>query len=69
MTDSINFRRNFFPAKLEVKLSSSQLYELAYTCPHVPFPGYVGLVKLYKSGVTVKNVQIEKIDLPFEEEA
>lgn len=58
----------FFSGKIRGEIKTSQkIYELTYTCPHIPFPGYVGLVKFYGTGVNVKNVRIEKTELPFEE--
>ena len=65
---SINFPLNFFSGKVKGEVKTShKTYEIIYTCPHIPFPGYVGLVKFYGVGVTIKNVQIEKTELPFEE--
>ena len=62
------FSLEFFSGKVRGEIKTSQkIYELTYTCPHIPFPGYVGLVKLYGTGVTVKNVKIERTELPFEE--
>ncbi len=62
------FSLEFFSGKVRGEIKTSQkIYELTYTCPHIPFPGYVGLVKLYGTGVTVENVKIERTELPFEE--
>ncbi|WP_373526076.1 toll/interleukin-1 receptor domain-containing protein [Nostoc sp.] len=62
------FSLEFFSGKVRGEIKTSQkIYELTYTCPHIAFPGYVGLVKFYGTGVSVKNVRIEKTELPFEE--
>jgi hypothetical protein len=69
LDDDFNqFSLEFFSGKVRGEIKTSQkIYELTYTCPHIPFPGYVGLVKFYGTGVSVKNVRIEKTELPFEE--
>ncbi|TBR56517.1 hypothetical protein B4U84_29395 [Westiellopsis prolifica IICB1] len=69
LDDDFNqFSLEFFSGKVRGEIKTSQkIYELTYTCPYIPFPGYVGLVKFYGTGVSVKNVRIEKTELPFEE--
>lgn len=40
--------------------TSKNLYTIKYNAPHIPFPGYVGIVKFYKAGITVRDFKVEK---------
>jgi hypothetical protein len=46
--------------------TAEKTYELNSICPHIPFPGYVGLVKFYGAGVVVSGVLIEETGLKFQ---
>ena len=39
--------------------TAERVYELSYTCPHIPFAGYFGLVKFYGAEVIVSNISME----------
>jgi len=66
--DYNQFSLEWFSGKIRGEIKTSQkTYEITHTCPHIPFPGYAGLVKFYGTGVTAKNIRIEKTNIPFEE--
>ena len=67
LTDDFNhFELEFFSGRLRGEIRTAEkAYELSAVCPHIPFPGYVGLVKFYGADILVKNVLIEKTDMPF----
>lgn len=64
------FSLEFFSGHIRGEITTSErTYEITHTCPHIPFPGHVGLVKFYSTGVTVKNIFIEKTDMSFEKKS
>jgi hypothetical protein len=44
--------------------TSKKTYVLEYQVPHIPFPGYAGLIKFYGTEVTAKNLKIEHTSYP-----
>ena len=60
------FSLEFFSGHLRGEIRTpDRVYELHANCPHLPFPGFVGLVKFYGADVVVKNVTVERTDMPF----
>lgn len=65
-TEFSQFSLEFFSGHIRGEIrTGSKAFELHANCPHVPFPGYVGLVKFYGTTVVVKGVTVEKTDMPF----
>lgn len=61
------FSLEFFSGHIRGEIiTSERTYEITHTCPQIPFPGHVGLVKFYSTGVSAKNIFIEKTDMSFE---
>lgn len=38
-------------------------YVLEVLCPHIPFPGYCGVIKFFQAEVTIKNVKLENVKM------
>lgn len=61
-----HFTLEFFSGRMRGEIrAENRIYELTAVCPHVPFPGYVGLVKFYGAGVLAKSWSMEQTVLPF----
>ncbi|MFD9218657.1 toll/interleukin-1 receptor domain-containing protein [Streptomyces sp. NPDC060064] len=61
-----HFSLEFFSGRVRGEIRTGErTYELLANCPHVPFPGYAGLVRLYSAGVLAKSVVVERTQLPF----
>ena len=55
------FSLEFFSGRIIGKIASSEReYKVEQVVPHIAFPGYVGLIKLYGAEVVVKNFQMQK---------
>ncbi len=60
------FVLEFFSGQMRGSITTARnTYELRASCPHIPFPGHVGLVKFYGSTVTVRDFRVHKSDAPF----
>lgn len=63
--DFNHFSLDFFSGFIKGEITTSvKTYTLEYLAPHIPFPGYVGLVKFYGAGITAKNIKIESRSYP-----
>ncbi|HYT43935.1 MAG TPA: toll/interleukin-1 receptor domain-containing protein, partial [Methylomirabilota bacterium] len=61
-TDFNHFSLKFLSGNIRGEIRTSQKsYALECSAPHIPFPGYMGLLKFYGCGVTAKNIEIEKV--------
>lgn len=61
-----HFSLEFYSGRMRGEIrTEKQKYELLATCPHVPFPGHVGLVKFYGAGLVAKSVTAEETLMPF----
>lgn len=61
------FSLEFFSGQVVGRIvTTKKEYQLVIGAPHVAFPGYVGLVKLYGSEVVVKNFQAQEKTAPAE---
>ena len=61
-----SFTLEFYSGHVRGEISTNaNKYEISATCPNIPFPGMTGLVKLYGAEVAIKNVFIEKTEMPF----
>lgn len=59
--DFARFTLEFLSGNIKGEVgASSRRYEIRHICTHLPFPGYVGLVKFYGSSVVVRNVAIQE---------
>lgn len=60
------FTLEFYSGTLRGEICTSQdVYEINYVAPHIPFAGYVGLIKFYSTGITAKNIEIQHTDMPY----
>lgn len=60
------FSLEFFSGTVRGEIRTGEnRYELQANVPHVPFPGYAGLVRLYGAGVLARGVTVERTALPF----
>ncbi len=61
--DYSRFRLEFFSGRVKGNISvSGKEYEVEKIMPHIAFPGYIGVVKLYSAEVIVKNFQVQKVN-------
>ncbi|RXS73129.1 toll/interleukin-1 receptor domain-containing protein [Streptomyces sp. TM32] len=61
-----HFTLEFFAGRMRGEIKAGdRTYELTAVCPHVPFPGYAGLVKFYGAGVLAKSWSIEQTRMPI----
>jgi hypothetical protein len=67
--DYNRFSLEFFSGRIigTIRMAERE-YKIDQIMPHVAFPGYVGLVKLYGAEVTVKNFQPQEAITPVESE-
>ena len=57
------FRLEFFSGRVRGNISiSGKEYEIEKVIPHIAFPGYIGLIKLYGSEVVVKDFQSQEVN-------
>jgi hypothetical protein len=47
--------------------TSKKTYKINYCIPHIPLPGFSGLIRFYKAGITVRNFRVEKYIFKNEE--
>ncbi|MBT2384610.1 toll/interleukin-1 receptor domain-containing protein [Streptomyces sp. ISL-11] len=60
------FSLEFFSGQVRGEIrAGDRTYELHANCPHLPFPGRVGVVKFYGTGVLIKSVTAERTEMPF----
>ncbi|MFJ8196839.1 toll/interleukin-1 receptor domain-containing protein [Streptomyces sp. NPDC096152] len=60
------FSLEFYSGRMRGEIRTGKHeYELLATCPHVPFPGHVGLVKFYGAAMMAKSVTAERTLMPF----
>ncbi|GAA0460663.1 toll/interleukin-1 receptor domain-containing protein [Streptomyces stramineus] len=60
------FSLEFFSGHVRGEIrAGGRTYELHANCPHLPFPGRVGVVKFYGTGVLIKSVSAERTEMPF----
>jgi hypothetical protein len=67
-TDYNRFSLEFFSGQLrgEIKTDTDS-YELTTTCVEMPFPGYVGVVRLYSAGLMVTDPVVQHTTIPLTE--
>lgn len=59
------FSLEFFAGRVRGEVSSGEgTCAIEATCPHVPFPGRVGLVKFYAAVLQARDVEARKTDMP-----
>lgn len=64
------FSLEFFSGRLRGEIrSESATYTLAVTCVDMPFPGYVGLVRLYGADLIVTNPVVQQTKIPLTQTA
>lgn len=57
----------FVSGKIEIRvLNDKKQFQTEAIIPHLPFPGHVGLVKLYDTEVLVRNFDFRPLLKPFE---
>lgn len=55
------FELSFISGEIIGSLKTSKAaYTMKYCIPHIPIHGYVGIVKFYKAGITVRDFKVEK---------
>lgn len=60
------FVLEFYSGQIRGEISGDGgTYELITACPHVPFPGYPGLVKFYGTTMIAKDFSVQPTDIPF----
>ncbi|MGW6285340.1 toll/interleukin-1 receptor domain-containing protein [Streptomyces sp. NPDC055107] len=61
-----HFSLEFFSGTIRGEIQTGEnRYELQADVPHVPFPGYAGLIRLYGAGVLARRMAVERTELPF----
>jgi hypothetical protein len=70
LDDGFNhFSLDFFSGQVTGKIiTSKQTYKISYVIPHRSFPGYVGLVKFYGTGMTAKHIKFEDVTFTREKD-
>jgi hypothetical protein len=62
------FELEFISGQINGYLKTSKKnYRISYCIPHIPLPGYLGLVRFYNAGITVRDFKIEKYVFKKEE--
>lgn len=63
------FTLEFYSGNIRGEIRTGEkIHEMTCSSPHIPFPGYAGLVKFYGAAVRVKNVTIEATEMRFRQE-
>jgi len=64
--DYSQFSLEFYAGRVRAELRSDErTYQLEALAPHIPFPGCVGVLKMYGAEVLVKNIMVEKTEMQF----
>lgn len=65
LNENSRFSLEFFSHQVRGEIvTGGAVYELFADCPHLPFPGHCGLVKLYGADVLVRKFSAEVADRP-----
>ena len=61
-----HFSLDFFSGQIRGEIATTKkTYTLECLVPHIPFPGYVGLIRFYGTGIIAQNIKIERINYPL----
>lgn len=60
------FSLEFYSGNIRAEIKTKkEIYEIKGVYPNIPFPGYVGLIRLYSANVVVRDIKISVTSMPF----